>query len=91
MIDGPRAMAARQPQVGEQIQRLDKAISHAVELRQKLEERISVILRNGGPTFDGPKPDRTQMVPMAEELANIIERVDVLSNGLDDILQRVEL
>ena len=91
MIDGPRPMAARQPQVGEQIQRLDKAISHAGELRQKLEERIIRILRNGDPNFDGPKTERTQMVPMAEELANIIARVDALSNGLDDILQRVEL
>ena len=91
MRDGPMPMAAKQPQVGEQIQRLDKAISHAVELQQKLEERISGILRNGCPIGDGPKPERTQMVPMAEELANIIERVDVLSNGLNDILLRVEL
>lgn len=91
MASGPMAVAGRMPQIGEQVQRLEKAISRAGELRQKLEERIGGILRSGCPTGEGPKPERTQMVPLAEELATLIARVDGLSNGLDDILQRVEL
>lgn len=92
MTDGRlMAVAARQSQIAEQVQLLDKAISRAGELRQRLEERICGILRNGAPTGEVPKPERQLMVPLAEELATLIARVDGLSTGLDDLLQRVEL
>jgi len=83
--------AARTPQVSEQVQRLEKAITRMAEVRSIMEERLTAILQPATPTGVEPGKDKACVVPLAGELERLTGQINVIVNSMENMLSRVEL
>jgi len=90
MQDGAKC-AARTPQVSEQVQRLEKAITRMAEVRSSMEERLTAILQPATPTGGEPGKDKARVVPLAGELERLTEQINCITNNMENMLSRVEL
>jgi hypothetical protein len=90
MEDGP-CKAAREPQVSMQMQRLDKELARAAEIQASVKDRLEPVLRCVSPAAGGEGLDREQLVPMAARLYELADRVSMLNNEYEAILDRIEL
>jgi len=82
----------RESQVREQMNRLEKEILRAADVRDQMEDRISAILRPGEPS-SGERigNDKAQIAPLAQELERLTELVNTIVSKDRDLLERVEL
>ena len=85
-------VSERQPQVAEQVGRLEKAVAHLAEVRSNIEQRLGMVLTPCAPACDKqPTAPRAQMVPLAETLDSITETVNGLRVSMESMLSRIEL
>lgn len=77
-------------QIEDQIKQLNNAVDGANELRQRLEDRLSSIIRPAMPTAT-PASTVQDLVPLAEELREIRNKIMDLSDALIGMLDRIEL
>ena len=82
---------SRTPQVTEQVQRMEKAIARLGEVREQTEARLGAILTPPTPCGVGPGKEGSMAVPLAQELERLTEKINGLTNGMEDMLSRVEL
>ncbi len=83
--------ASRTPQVTEQVQRMEKAIARLGEVRELTEARLCAILTPPTPCGTAPGKDKPMAVPLAQELERLTEHINGLTNGMENMLSRVEL
>ena len=82
----------RESQVREQMNRLEKEILRAADVRDQMEDRISAILRPGAPSLgERIGNDKAQIAPLAQELERLTELVNTIASKDRDLLERVEL
>jgi hypothetical protein len=86
-------MTERRSQVEEQVEQLGTAVALLAEVHSNIEQRLGAVLLPCSPTCDKqpPTPPRPQMVPLAEALNSITEKVNKLRESMADMLSRIEL
>ena len=84
--------AARETQVREQMNRLEKAIAKVADVRGRVEDRISAILRPSAPCLgEAAGKDKAQSVPLAQELERLTELVNSIAFMDEALIERIEL
>jgi transposase len=79
-------------QTEEQISRLGNAIERALSLRSDIESRISPVLINQAPLVGSEKTkDVRPLVPLAQTLYEFNAKINNLNDGMESILNRIEL
>ena len=61
------------------------------EVREQTEARLGAILMPATPCGAGPGKDKPMAVPLAQELERLTEQINGLTNGMENMLSRVEL
>ena len=94
MNDGSTAGCAakpeRMPQVREQMERIEKAVSQVDDSMGRLEDRLHAVLRQEPP---GGKEcaERPQLVQLADVLMSFADRVAAIDNRVNNMIERLEL
>ena len=72
--------------------RLEKEILRAADVRDQMEDRISAILRPGEPS-SGERigNDKTPLAPLAQELERLTELVNSIAFMDEALIERIEL
>jgi len=84
--------AERQGQTTEQIEQLDKCISILSDSVEQLTDRLSRTLRNSpGLGLGGEDKPEDELVPMANSIRQLKQRVGITNKEVQDILSRLEL
>ena len=83
---------AREPQVKIEVCKLYNRVAIVEELANALIQRLEAIARSRCPNQNGKaEEERPQLVELAERLFGIDERVSVIADKLQDLLDRIEL
>ena len=88
------AKEARQGQTTEQIEQLDKCISILSDSVEQLTDRLSRTLRSSpglGSGSGGEDKPEDELVPMANSIRQLKQRVGITNKEIQDILSRLEL
>jgi hypothetical protein len=83
--------ASEQPQVPEQIERLEKAIFRMSEVREAMDARLVNVLRPKFPETQPEPCDKRDLVPLASMLERLTAQVDAISTDLEGMVRRVEV
>ena len=84
-------MSEREAQVGVGMYILDKELGELSAVICSLEGRLVNVLVKCSIEEAGPKPDRNRLVPLAEEIEGICERVRAMRKAVCGIYARCEL
>ena len=82
---------ARETQVPGQFSRLSKGMENLLDRIQRLETRLTHVLRPIGPETTGQTTERQQLVPLASQLSNFADTLDIATMAIDSITDRLEL
>jgi len=93
-MDGKTAVGAqRTPQVTEQMERLDKAMSRASDVQARMQERLQSVMvaEAPGATSDGPACVDDCLVPVADTMRCLYRQLDAMTDQYESMLQLIEL
>lgn len=84
---------ARQPQVAEAFDVLEKSVTAHEELCMELEKRLADVLRNEPEMAEAGSQDNAKrtVVGVASRINNASDRLHRIGNSLNSILRRLEL
>lgn len=83
----------RTPQVGVELEGLDRVTRNISDVLNRLEDKIVPILREAQPATPEPAKncEEIKRVPLAAEINGIYWMLDTICDRLEDILDRVEV
>jgi len=80
------------PQVTEQMERLDKAVSRAADTQNRMEskmESVMVPISRDGEAM--PQPPEADLVPLANQIRCLHQRLDAITDSYSTMLELLEL
>lgn len=89
-MNGPE-MGKRETQCEAALERLRERIFRIDELLAVLFNRLDLVARSEPPTVGGTKPPEEERVPLAQQLHELADKVEVLGDAIGGQIRRLEI